>query len=348
MATRHLEADIIFILMKNSKGRYQIMAGIRYLVSVMLICLLSGCMRDSVSNFNQASEQENTETVTEDVFETGDTADMTFDISELLGDSIPLEHTYVELVYEDVPGLVIEDYVVEDENEFTEWDEEFIRQMKRKCEQYPQMSGFEIVEIHNEAGSYKAMRIDDSVYVVEVGFEFEIWKEGKKIIMKNDSGMSFTLGGSATDIWFYDVEGKGTPQLIIWALAGGSGEARCNTWIFDMEDWKFMEVENSDEYIMDAYRNVAESYIAGNGEIKENCKFYLTDNVWNYISGFRPWKGMDMDRYCQELSVTYMPAKENMTWSQERVGKIYIYYEYNSEKNMMCVTEVKTENLLLE
>ena len=59
------------------------MSRMRYLVSVMLICLLSGCMRDSVPD------------------------------SAL------------------VPDLVIEDYIVEDENEFTEWDEENIRQMKK-------------------------------------------------------------------------------------------------------------------------------------------------------------------------------------------------------------------------
>lgn len=59
------------------------MSRMRYLVSVMLICLLSGCMRDSVPDSAR------------------------------------------------VPDLVIEDYVVEDENEFTEWDEESIRQMKK-------------------------------------------------------------------------------------------------------------------------------------------------------------------------------------------------------------------------
>lgn len=300
------------------------MSRMRYLVSVMLICLLSGCMRDSVPDSAPGPD------------------------SGLLGDSIPLAHTDVELVYEDVPDLVIEDYVVEDENEFTEWDEENIRQMKMRCERYPQMSGFEIVEIHNEDGNYKAVGMDNGVYVVENDFEFEIWKNGKKIIMKDNCGMSFILGDSATNIWLYDVKGKGTPQLLIWALAGGTGEARCNTWIFDMEDWAFIEVENSDEQIMDAYRSIAESYISDDGEIKEGCKFYLTDNRWNYISGFRPWMGLDTDRYCQELSVVYTDVKFHQNWSQEKVGSIYVYYEYNSEKNMMCVTEVKTEKLLSE
>lgn len=307
---------------------------------MLLMCFCVGCTKAG-NEVADTSENTNTESVTESEIESTDSVieTETADIDSLIGSELPLSH-YNYSISGAMLSENITDYMVEDREQFRIWTQEelFYAGVLQK-------GGAEVgigvipVEFHTERMKYKALKLDNGIYIVDTYGGLEILREGEGVHLSAETMLK--ICGRRTELGFVDALGTGTPQLRIAGYDSGTGYCREGVFVFDMENMCFVEFEDSEKYIMEAYRECAESYIADGGVLKERYKFYLTDRTWNVFNGGRPWMEND-EFFYHEVSVKYSMGEPVGREEEEQICRIKVIYEYSPEQNMFCVARVET------
>lgn len=304
---------------------------------------------DADNSENQSEKKSDTqsESVTKIDEKDGET-DAEAEIDALIGSGLPLKN-YHYYISDPVIKFDIEDYVVEDENEFAVWNEDDLFRVSVVQEKYSDGMSVVPVEIHNENSKYKALRFDDDLYLVDLNGGIEIWKDGKGIALAAECNLGLFHNGR-TELSVVDALGNGEKQLKISTYDSGTGYIRQGMIIFDIENMSFVEYEKSDDYFMTALREAVQQYVDDGGEIKDGYKFYLSDSNRNYTGGFRSETEFDIDEdyMYQTLRVDYLSKKSEERSSDTYLCTLKAVYRYDSDKNMFVVDHVEQMDIYAE
>lgn len=265
------------------------------------------------------------------------------DIEELMASKIPLSHYRYSIYDKGILKGDITEYEVSDEELFKVWDQDglFMAEIC-KAEAAEEGIGLVPVELHVDKMKFKALKLDNGIYIVDSSGSFEIWKDEKCVRLSAGTVMKLCSGW--TDVFFYDITKTGTPQLCIAAYyRGGLDEARGGVFVFDMENMRFIEYEDSEPYVMKAYKEIVEAYVAEGRELKEGYKFCLSDGVWDPIIVSRNEQDGEL-QLRQNMGVKYSFRNMNGGYHYDPTEKIMcsidVFYEYSPERDMFCVSEV--------
>lgn len=246
----------------------------------------------------------------------------------------------------DQSGVDYSQYVIEDEEDFTKWNEtdlQYVRWFYGEVLKQYGLTPFMPIELEVQEKftvRYRALRTEDGLYLFEHDGGMEIWKDGKGVTIY--CGILYSDFTSHEEFWLQDVIGSGEEQFILKKYDSGTGFYMSYIWVVDLKNMEIIEYEPSDAYFTAAMESFIKLYSLEEANLIAGYDFYLSDKIWNVYTGLR-YEFTEEEKLRQEMCILYSDRRPSEISAEEMKAAITVIYRYDEEERRFVVDRYEVE-----